>query len=211
MSSIQSGFSPSTFLNTRCTFQRLRDARIFHGWVESLDDREITLRVGGDAVLTEGDEFVFQVFGFGQNLKFPGKLTTRLSGTLVLGDHSSVSLCMFAMQGHISIINGDECARMSNQGMFALIKVDDVLIDPNPLEIADISKNGLGIVLPVELTKGAIANFQISSIVGEIILSAEVVNVRAAASPASFRHGFAIREMSRIDGLRWAQNFKRAF
>ncbi|MEQ1821033.1 MAG: PilZ domain-containing protein [Fimbriimonadaceae bacterium] len=210
MSTIHTGFSPSLYLNTRCTFQRIKDARIFHGWVESLDEREITLRVGGDAVLTEGDEFVFQVFGLGQNLKFLGRLTTRLSGTLVLGDDSSVSLCMFAILGEIKIIAGDDSARMSNQGMFALIKVDDVLIDQNPIEIADVSKGGLGVVLPVELPKGTRAMFQISSIVGEINLEAQVMNVRPATT-GFFRHGFAIREMSRIDGLRWGQNFKRNY
>jgi hypothetical protein len=178
MSSITANFSPSLFHNTRCTFQRLRDARIFHGWVESIDEREVTVRTCGEITMTDGDDFAFQVFGIGQNLKFQARLMTRMS------------------------------AGLANQGMFAIVTFDGVQVESGPFEIMDVSKNGLGMILPIELKKGAIAHFRISCMAGEISLSAEVMNVRPA-STEQFRHGFVIRDISRVDAQRWSQNFKR--
>ncbi|ARU39894.1 hypothetical protein CCB80_01580 [Armatimonadetes bacterium Uphvl-Ar1] len=58
--------SAASFVGTRTRFQRLRDAKIFSGWIESCDGDLITLSTNTQAAIQIGD--VFRIEGYGHKV-----------------------------------------------------------------------------------------------------------------------------------------------
>jgi hypothetical protein len=208
---VQNVFVPSSFVNTRCTFQRARDAKIFHCWVESFDEREIAARFAGEGI-TEREKFYFQVYGIDQDVRFSATLHTRLNNSFGFGDadHSGSVLGMFTICSEFKISASQGGARLANQGMSAFFTVDGILVSDEPIDIVDVSKTGISAVLPLSMKKDQQVVARVMTINGEVEMKVVVRNFRAAPAGGT-RYGFEILEMHRIDRLRWAQVFSSQF
>lgn len=198
-------------MNTRCTFQRARDAKIFHGWVESFEEREIAVRFVGEGI-AEREKFHFQVYGLEQDVRFAGTLHTRLSNTFGFGDadQSGSVLGMFTICSEFKTSAAQSGARLANQGMSAYFTVDGILVSDEPIDILDVSVTGISAVLPVQMKKEQRLVAKVMTINGEVEMQLIVRNVRSASAGGT-RYGFEILEMHRIDRLRWTQVFSSQF
>lgn len=204
--------SPANFMNTRTTFQRMKDAKINHGWVEAFDDREIAVRVFNAADYSEGDCFYFQVFGIEEDAQFKACLTTKLTGSfMALDDQATAStLCMFSINGGIKNSKAAGNARLANQGVMVVVEVDGAELTVEPVEALDVSPKGLAVPLATQLAKETVVKVRATTVMGQVEMMAVVRNLRKVeGQDGFFRHGLEIQQMHRIDQLRWAQLFKQ--
>ena len=51
------------FVGTRARFQRLRDARLFNGWIENFFGSKVEVTTSTEFPVEIGDEFRFEGFG----------------------------------------------------------------------------------------------------------------------------------------------------
>jgi len=204
-------FSISGFLNTRCTFHRMKDAKILHGWVEAFDEREIAVRLPANQDIQEGEKFYFQVFGLEEDAIFLAQLTTRLGAGLasVEIERKTAALCIFTIEGPIRTKRSEGNSRLANQGMVATVYKNGECLTPHPCEVLDISPKGLAVPLKIILEKGDEIVLNVATVLGQVEMQAMVMNVRQI-DDEFFRHGLKILSLHRIDALRWNRIFKQS-
>lgn len=203
---------PGNFLNTRCTFQRVKDARIFHGWVESFDEHDIAIRTTLSEDMSDTDVFYFQVFGLEEDLTFGGLYCTKITTNALLADsaHPNTALCMFSVNTKIAHRPSNGNPRLTNQGaQVTVVTSVPGLRDTEPLEVLDISPRGLALALPTQLPKETELELRVATGFGEVQMKALVKNSRMIGD--HYRHGLEIQDMHRIDQLRWNRMFKGEF
>lgn len=81
--------SANNFVGTRTRFQRLRDAKIFSGWIEGVDGDLITLSTNTQAAVQIGD--VFRIEGYGHKVSMIVNAEILRVGQLNLGKDGLVA------------------------------------------------------------------------------------------------------------------------
>jgi hypothetical protein len=195
---------PIPFLGTRGTFARLRDAKIFHVWVESLDAREISCRLSVAADPDAGDELIGEIFGIGATAQFRVKVDTVIDPTRfgILGANQP-KVFSASIIGTPRVGPGQSNARMAVLNVTAVIPNE-----PHALEVLDVSAEGFAVVMPYAPERESKRDFLIRTPYGDVSLSAQVRNTRDLGSRGT-RVGFLIESMDRTGRPRWSQFFKR--
>ncbi len=179
------------FVQTRARLQRLSDMKFFSGWVESMQNTSVQIRLKpSKAVIEPGDQFSVEVAGKEKTAIFVGKVS-EITGAII----------------HLELPKGveytpkKENARVSMYGYRGR-----VLFEGNeyPFTLVDISEDGLGLFIPTALDRGSIVEFEVFTPVGQIDGTGEVRYCRTdPESPNQFRAGILMKELNRVERARW--------
>ncbi|MEQ1822842.1 MAG: PilZ domain-containing protein [Fimbriimonadaceae bacterium] len=203
--SSKSGINPDLYDNTRCTYQRKADAKIGHGWVETISDDEVIVRMRDNLVWQESDEASFEIFGLGKNLRCMARLSAQMSAP----NAEVGALCIFRILGSPRITEGQPNARLCNQDVTAIVKIKGEFITPEPVPVQDISRTGLAIFLPTPIEPGETAELDLLTDQGRVTMRATIVVYSRLMDTHGYRHGFKIAEMGRVDAVNWHKIFER--
>jgi hypothetical protein len=195
---------PIPFLGTRGTFARLRDAKIFHIWVESLDSREVSCRLSVPFDPEVGDELIGEIFGIGATAQFRVKVDSVIDPTRfgILGANQP-KVFTASIIGTPRVGAGHPNARVAVLNVTAVIP-----IEPHALEVLDVSMGGFAVVMPYAPVRESTRDFLIRTPHGDVSLTAEVRNTRDLGTRGT-RVGFLIQSIERTGRPRWGQFFKR--
>jgi hypothetical protein len=188
---------PDLFLNARGTFQRIKDAKIGHGWIVNINDSSFTVRIKFGLEVAVGEEFAFTLYGLGKNLH----CFARLRELIGCQTEEGGSIGTFLIYGERRLVKGDDNARLCDQNVSVEISVDGCPITMAPVATADICRSGFGLFLPTAIEKDAIAEVTLITPEDRVIVQAKLMNTR--------NMGFSIVEIGRLDLARWSRIFER--
>jgi hypothetical protein len=180
----------------RTRLQRLSDAKFFSGWVTDLDDTELRVRLNVSGECEPGDQFLVEIFGNEVNASFKAGL--------------SVS---FDNQAYLTILSpiqhraATESARLSVSDMFGNVTTDETEVD---VRVVDISRQGMGIIVRIPLTKGSQIRYKVISPVGELHGQAQVRYCRLdPTGNGLYRVGLRILDLTRVEQAKWHRLVER--
>jgi hypothetical protein len=180
----------SEFEGTRFRLQRLRDAKLFSGWISEIDASNAALKLNGRPALDAGDKFFIQAFGEGQSI------TCQVEYLAGKPDRA-----IFKLHPPVKILQSTEDMRILVDGMKCNLKLG--WFDA-PGTLLDLSATGLGLQTSVPVERGETAEFSIIASVGEIIGSGEVRYCKAMDGVAgSYRVGLELAEFDRVNLAKW--------
>lgn len=213
-----SRISPKDFVGTRCRFQRLRDAKIFNGWINNYFGNEVVLATSTDSAVQIGDEF--RVEGYGNQISVVFNAILKEVSTLDLTTSAKVS----EIGGNATFIEAKQVAfvldvvgvvRFSASQEPVRLKVSDLEVE---LTISgkkisgfavDISNMGAGVVVTQEVPKGSVFELQLHSPFGVVTAVGGVRYCRPDPDrPQHFRIGLLFTDLGRIERPRWERLHK---
>jgi len=185
----------SAFINTRCRLQRLKDAKFFAGWVVDLTEEVLQLRLSTKTTLEESDNFNIEIHGTDRSAVFQAALITQDGDNLV-----------FAVPQTIRFMPAREKARLAVRGVTGICTYQGL---ETAFDVSDVSLEGIGIVLPVGVLRGAHLELEIQSPHGPIQCNGHVRYCRTDPDVAGwFRIGILLDDMGRLETARWARLFE---
>ena len=203
------------FVGTRCRLQRLRDAKVFNGWIEDFHGTSAKLSLCKSAALSAGDEFRVEGFGHYMSVVFNAVLdaseANSLSGLrcmiaetdganarLIETRRHSVKL---SVRGDVRFSTSPESVRIATCDLPVSVTWDWHLIEG---VVVDVGLTGVGVVAkdPIESRLAVKAQITIPS--GQIVALASTRYCRPDTERAGFyRFGLMFTEVGRIDRPRW--------
>ncbi len=200
--------SPADFIGTRVRFQRLSDAQLFNGWVDDFRGSILAVQTVESLVDDAGAKFSFEAFGLGVTAVFEAKLAlvahSRVpvtDGALALASSEGWTTIHFKVEGSLRCVSSDESFR---------IRVNDMsanLVTPSgeeEVKLIDVGPVGFGALTSQPYEPGTILGFYLQTPAGRVVGQAEVRYCRAGDSDAgTYRVGFQLARMPRLDGPRW--------
>lgn len=200
------------FLGTRVWMHRLRDARIFHGWVRHIDDMHIDVSIQANSVIEIGDRFRFELHGRKTSAVFEADLSS-----MEPSDVFSNGLQYLIEGSNAKFVEADWVnLRFQVSGQFRYSTVHEPfrtkLVDTNvafrmgsriveALSI-DAAKEGLAALTVENMQTGSTVFFEATTVHGRVTGLAIVRSCRKV-NAYHFRVGVQIIEMSRLDRPRW--------
>ncbi len=213
-----SRITPEDFVGTRCRFQRLRDAKIFNGWINNYFGNAVEVATLTDAPVEVGDEFRIEGYGnhisivFNAVLKDVGSLDLKTSTFLKNTDGSS---------GHIEakqvafILEVSSVVRFSSSIEPIRLRVQNLeseLIIGERVQkgfAVDISNSGAAIIIAKEVQKETACKLILETRQGKIAVLGTVRYCRKDASrPNQYRVGIMFLDFGRIERQRWERLLK---
>jgi len=189
--------------NARTTFQRLSDAKFFHGWVNQISPQTVSVYSCSDTRFECGDQFSFQVFGAGMDAHFQATLVNIQNADLGKLFSNKRSGCYPAeLSSHIS---GPITFRDSREQPRFFVRDIGARFSDSTSELCpvlDIGPLGLSVVTDREFRKGDEISLSIHSPIHTLNCIATVRNIIAYDFQ---RVGFEIVTMDRIDAKKWAR------
>jgi hypothetical protein len=187
-------------IGARASFQRLRDAKILHGWIEAIEGARLLVRASLPVSLGTGEQFAFRVTGPHGDVAFEATLRTEgqtASGTRL--QNSEEQMLLFEAGGRMVTLppSGDPRFRSS---------IGTVFLGTDGLEarVQDVSPEGLGLLVPVAFQRGQTTRVVIGTPAGEVVTEAEVRYCRKASdAPVSYRVGLYLNALDRVNRARW--------
>jgi PilZ domain len=177
------------FFNTRARVQRIRDAKLFSGWVRSFSGTTLVATLSREAQVTPGETFVFQVQGPGSVAMFTAVLELAFGMELTLN-----------LISEVKFVKSDGTMRLLVEGMTGQLIYENYEID---VTILDLSENGAGVVTDEALEKGTGIQLVIDSPQGRVDCSGEVIYCRRLEVGNQYRIGMSIKPQNRVDTARW--------
>lgn len=202
------------FVGARVRFQRVRDAKIFNGWIESFFGNTIEVSTSTEAPVEIGDEFRMEGFGHHISVVFNAKLESVatfdvLSAGAVRAIEGSNARIIEAKQVSFSLTVcsqvrfsvSEESVRMKVGEIFTRVKTSSGDVDGF---VVDVGPTGIGTMLRSQLTKGDCVEVVIATNLGDVKAMA---NVRYSQPDRErkglFRTGLMFTDMGRIERPRW--------
>lgn len=181
----------------RARITRLSDAKMMTGWIQAVSGSVVTATADMKFPVAVGEAMLLEVHAAGSNVMLKGNLTESNNGSL-----------HFIIVGPPLQVQSNEAIRVAVEGMTCTVRNDGVPVQGCVL---DIGPQGIGIELPVELTKGDLIEVTVPSMSGDIVCKAEVRYCRKP-SPDSpiFRVGLLLKLDDRVSKAKWAQAFALA-
>jgi hypothetical protein len=192
-----------SFVNTRARFQRISDAKLFNGWVNTLSTKTTIVSVNEPIRAQPGQIFRFEVYGKGAIAVFEARLEIA-SGTLIA----------FGICSQIRAMPSKEDMRQRTQNLTALLyrapdpEVLDSRPDNRPLDISataqpiteaqvvDVSTRGVGILSTFEFDRGEMLRLVINTQWGPADCLVEVRYCKPEGE--RFRIGLLVQSMDRL-------------
>lgn len=194
----------------RTTFQRVADAKFFNGWIRNISPDTVVVHTCTSCPIKPGDKFAFQVYGNKKDAFFRASLMTLqgASQAPVFGADrmapSSIELaCRITTE--MEFHDGLGQPRFCVEGAAADLRhYGELLCIGCP--VIDVGPAGFAVISDATVTKGDFVDVSISARSQLIQCRAEVRNCVVSALNSRFhRVGFQMREMDRVDALRWKQ------
>jgi len=196
-------------VGARASFQRLRDAKILHGWVDGLDGNFVTLKANSAVVLAPGDRFAFRSSCLSGDVAFEATLRQ-------CGSDDGVTLLALASKGRTMLDLEEQTLVFEVDGRITSLPVSG---DPRYLcldgtaclgddgveaSLRDISPGGLGVLSPSPIRRGESVRISVFTTAGRVVGDAEVRYCRKVGeSPEAYRIGLKLGELDRVNRARW--------
>lgn len=203
------------FVGTRCRLQRLRDAKVFNGWIESFFGTSLDVSTSTEASVQIGDEF--RIEGFGHHIAVV--MTARVEDVGVLDMLNSSQLVevvegtnariievrksslKFVVSGPLRFSASPESVRLLSPDL-------PVAIGAGPREVSgiavDVSPNGMGCVSTEQIEPGSQVAVTVTTPGGSVRAQALVRYCRKDADrQGHFRFGLMFTDMGRVERPRW--------
>jgi hypothetical protein len=178
------------YANTRTRLQRLNDAKFFSGWVTDFDEVEVRIRLNVSGECEPGDRFLVEIYGTKAVASFQAEIEIAFDNQVHL-----------AITPPVKYRSTTETARMSVSDMYGVIEYDGSEMDAR---VADISREGMGLVVKSLIPKDAEVTYRIASPVGEVRGLGQVRYCRMDPSGNGlYRLGLRILQLSRIEQAKW--------
>jgi len=173
----------------RC--QRLRDAKLFSGWVQTLTPTYGQVKVDDKFNAEPGDRFFFQIYGDASCAMLPVSFASVRLG-----------VAHFTIDGAIkTVASGEEMRTLIDGEIKCLLKLGWF---ESWGQILDVSFSGLGIKTSAPVERGENAHISILSSVGEITGKGEVRYCRKIEGlDGFFRVGLELEEYDRLNMAKW--------
>lgn len=202
-------------VGARASFQRLRDAKIMHGWIDSIDVGQVTVKASASAILQPGDRFAFRTACLAGDVAFEATLISA-------GSDDTATLVALASKGR-TMLDLDEqtlifevAGRVINLPLSGdpryLCTDGSVAVGDDAVEasLRDVSPGGLGIVCPVSFPRGAMLRLCVYTAAGQVDAEGEVRYCRKVGEmPEAYRIGFKLGNLDRVNRARWNTLFTR--
>ncbi|HEY3780878.1 MAG TPA: PilZ domain-containing protein [Fimbriimonadaceae bacterium] len=176
------------FFNTRARIQRIRDAKLFSGWVRSFSGTTVVVTLNRDENVRPGESFVFQVQGPGSVAMFTAVLELAFGTELTL-----------KLVSEVRFTKSEGSMRLLVEGMTGQLIYDEYELE---VTILDLSENGAGVVTDESLEKGTGIQLIIDSPQGRVDCAGEVIYCRPL-DDNQYRIGMSIKPQNRVDTARW--------
>lgn len=207
------------FVGTRARFQRLRDARLFNGWIENFFGNKVEVTTSTEFPVEIGDEFRFEGFGHHISVVFNAKL--EAVHQVDLGDLSALQ----AIEGSNARILEARTSTLSlvvtNQARYAAssetvrVKVQDLYTKVNWQMFAedgfvtDVSPMGVGLLLREKISVGEPVDVQIQTNLGLVKATGSVRHCRPERDrPGYNRLGVMFTDLGRLERPKWERFLK---
>lgn len=213
--------NPSDFVGSRARFNRMRDAKIFNGWVLDFAGNQIELSTSTDAVVEIGDEF--RVEAFGNNISMVFNAEIEDIGTISL---ETCDVVKESSSAQVKVVSAKQVTfrmRLVGQVKYSWSaesrrkRVDDLKCEVSykgkelNCIVVDVSQQGLGVISTKKFESGEEFDVAISTKLGPVKGKATVRYCRPDADrPDHFRLGLLLEAMGRVDGPRWARFVEQA-
>lgn len=184
---------------TRIRIQRLRDAKLFSGWVEAATSGMVHLSVNQADALKVGDDLFCECHTFSQRVVLQGTID-RVFGA---GEMQRYSLRLTSAP---KALNGSESPRFRTpcspiDATHAGSEFGGVLLDA--------SVAGMGVALEVRVDRGETIALTIHTPFGDVSGECEVRWSRLETTEEGYRTGLLIKQMARESAEVWVR-FVRA-
>lgn len=198
-------------LRVRC--QRLRDAKIFNGWIESFGLGRVEISTEAAHPPEAGDEFHFQVASVDGGITFRAAVDScaaydlrqavvvRTEGSSAVKAFTTKILVRMSLTTPVRPLALAEGARIKLPEFLIELEIDGQKL---PVLCVDGSTGGLGVVAGAELERDKVTHVTIRTRVGTIEGEAEVRYCRADPNQAGgYRIGLMWTNVDRINRTLW--------
>lgn len=196
---------------TRTTFQRLRDAKFFHGWIRHIQPECLTVVMVGDQPYEPGEQFQFRIFSDQQDAYVEAEFCREQA--VVSPDptypmpYSVLARTreyVFILRSEVRLVPSKEQARLYPTGIVATATSDGK--EPSALLVVNISRQGMCVSGRAQYAKSDQVQIELNVLGEPIIAQAEVrYCVKDRAFPGQYRLGLQIHSMDRVSAGRWRQ------
>jgi len=213
-----SRITSSDFVGTRARFQRIRDSKIFNGWIESFFGNRLEVSTATDHAVMIGDEFRFEGFGHMISVVFLAKLEaigtfddTMGRSAQIAGSQSQIveahrTTLRLVVSSPMRYANSPEAVRYKIKQMYAPVTVGSKTIEAFAL---DVSPAGIGLTTDEQIEPQTNVTVCIHTGLGKVTAPAVCRHSRPDEDrPGKFRAGFMFFELSRLDKPKWERFIK---
>ena len=202
-------------VGARASFQRLRDAKILHGWIDSIDPGQVVVKTSGSAAFQPGERFAFRTASLHGDVAFEATLVN-------CGGEDTATLVALATKGRTMLdleeqtLTFEVAGRVLNlplSGDPRYLCLDGSVAlgtDATEASLRDVSPGGLGVVSPVAYTRGTVLKICVFTSAGQVDAEAEVRYCRKVGEmPEAYRIGMRLGNLDRVNRARWNTLFHR--
>jgi len=187
-------------VGSRVRVQRLSDARLFSGWVDTAAGQLVHLALSQDDDLAPGENVFCEAHTFSARVNFKAAVERRQP----MGE-----TCRYVLR-----LNGNLCvAAGAENPRFRVPSTPMRLTDADGRQaegrMLDVSVTGMGANLDIELVRGTTWTAQIQTIFGNVTADVEVRYCRSLGEDGEYRAGLQIQSMDRDSAGTWVR-FVRA-
>lgn len=180
----------SEFEGARARLQRLRDAKLFTGWVSQVSPTHVSLKLNPGSQGDAGEKFFVQLFGHEQSLMFPAVLASVNAETATL-----------AYDGEVKrVASSEEMRVLLDEDLKCLVKLGWFEAWASVL---DVSFSGLGLKTTMPVERGEMANITLPTVFGDIKGRGEVRYCRKMEEDGFHRVGIELEEFDRLNMAKW--------
>ncbi len=201
-------------IGARASFQRLRDAKILHGWIESIDGPIVKVRAPVNSALAPGDRFAFRSACLAGDVAFEatmrGSVGDDVSALISLASKGSSVLdleeqtLVFEVDGRVATMPATGDPRY--QCLDATLTFEEEGVETS---VRDISPGGVGVLSPAPVTRGVSTQVSVFTSAGKVDAQVEVRYCRRLPGTESYRIGLKILALDRVNRARWNALFTR--
>lgn len=148
--------SAQDFIGTRARFQRLRDAKLFSGWIEDYYGNLVTISTNTNHAVEIGDEFRFEGYGnrvsivFNAQLTEVGQLDTLCEAKVTSVDGTNIKIVearrvklVLHVSSPIRLAASHESLRMMTREIFVKLEVGERDYEGY---VIDVAQQGVGLI-----------------------------------------------------------------
>lgn len=182
------------FRKTRARITRLRDSLLLNGWTIDVTPGQLVISIDNASALAPEDELLVELFGHKFNL------IVNVSFQVSLGKD-----CVLDIISEPRITPGSESVRIAAHNVQVALTVDGEGIIA---KVTDMAVEGAGMILPVDLPRGASYGMTFETPSGDVVASGEIRYCREI-TPGTFQYrcGVLLTFSDRVSKARWQTMF----
>ena len=207
------GYVPySEFEGARVRFQRLNDQQVFSGWLQSLHNEAIVVKVENDLPVDAAERFLFQVQGPSADAYFIATSSaapieaatwTHAATATKLVDLPAL-ICRFHLITPIQMRGAQQLARKAIGALAAKVQTCGRTAE---LLITDASNEGMGVIAWDEMQQGDVVEVEVTAKDLSVKLTCEVRHCRSEPRlTGSYKVGLQFKNADRLAQIAWRKH-----